>query len=234
VGAAVKGFVYSGIMPLHEDVVPDKRYASSTLFQLHGTTEQDSNATKKNTSFHQTSISREQAPKANEEPHCSKRTQEVIVRDIVPTPEKKKNTEFEKPDSDENISKAMRRLLQNNDITDISSQSQLASRILTSSCKNSAQRKQSNTKNKSTTKTTYSTSVEPTPKAGKKVFSIKKDLKCFQANGNICGLDLLDYYYSENSIKKSDCICCRVCKTWYHELRVGAFRRKTFTCGKCM
>jgi hypothetical protein len=37
VGAAVKGFMCTGIMPLHEDVVPDKRYAPSTLFQLHGT-----------------------------------------------------------------------------------------------------------------------------------------------------------------------------------------------------
>jgi hypothetical protein len=52
VGAAVKGLMCSGIMPLQKDVVSDERYAPSTLFQLHGA-EQDGNATEKNTSFHQ-------------------------------------------------------------------------------------------------------------------------------------------------------------------------------------
>jgi hypothetical protein len=32
VGAAVKGFTCTGIMPLQEDVVPDERYAASILF----------------------------------------------------------------------------------------------------------------------------------------------------------------------------------------------------------
>jgi hypothetical protein len=40
-------------------------------------------------------MNRQLIPKASEEPHCSKRTQEVIVREIMPTPEKKKNTALE-------------------------------------------------------------------------------------------------------------------------------------------
>jgi hypothetical protein len=80
----------SGIMP----VVPDERYAQSTVFQLHGIL-QDGFATEKNTSFHQALMSRELTPNASEEPHGSKRTQEVIVREIMPAPEKKRNTEFE-------------------------------------------------------------------------------------------------------------------------------------------
>jgi hypothetical protein len=44
VGAAVKRCMCTGIMPLQKHVVPDKRYAPSTLFQPHGT-EQDGNAT---------------------------------------------------------------------------------------------------------------------------------------------------------------------------------------------
>jgi hypothetical protein len=85
----------TGIMLLQEDV-PDKRYAPSTLFQLHGI-QQDSNATEKNTciSSHQAPMNRDLTAKASEEPHCSKRTQEVIVREIMPPPEKKKNTELE-------------------------------------------------------------------------------------------------------------------------------------------
>jgi hypothetical protein len=81
-------------------------------------------------------------------------------------------------------------------------------------------------KNKITTMTTYSTSVEPTPKARKKFLPKKKDLKCFQANENIYGFCLLNCS-SEKSIKKGDWICCQVCKTWYRELCVGAFREKT-------
>jgi hypothetical protein len=127
----------------------------------------------------------------------------------------------------------MRRLFQNNDITDMSSQKQMTSRTLTSSSKNSAQRKQGNTKNKTTTKTTYSTPVQPIPKARKKVLPIVKDLKRFQENENICGFCLLNYY-SKKSVKKGDWICCQECKILYHELCVGAFRKKTFTCGKCV
>jgi hypothetical protein len=123
------------------------------------------------------------------------------------------------------MSEAMRRLFQNNDVTDMSSQTQMTSRTLTTSCKNSAQRKQGNTKNKTTTKSTYSTSDEPTLKTKKNVLPIKEDLKCFQANENICGFRLLNYY-SEKSIRKGDWICCQVCKTWYHELCVGAFRKR--------
>jgi hypothetical protein len=94
VGAAVKGSMCSGIMPLQKYVILDERYAPSILFQLHGT-EQDGNATEKNTSSHRAPMNRELAPKASVEPHCSKRTQGVIVCEIMPTPEKKKNTEFE-------------------------------------------------------------------------------------------------------------------------------------------
>jgi hypothetical protein len=83
------------------------------------------------------SMNRELTPKANEEPHCSKRKQEVIVREIMPSPEEKKNTRKRKTLTskhltlDENMSKAMRRLFQNNDVTDMSFQTQMASRTLT-------------------------------------------------------------------------------------------------------
>jgi hypothetical protein len=94
-------------------------------------------------------MNRELTPKASEEPHCSNRTQEVIVREIMPTPgKKKKNTRKIKTlnsknlTSDENMSEAMRRLFQNNDM---SSQTRMTCRT---SCKNSAQRKQGNTKKK--------------------------------------------------------------------------------------
>jgi hypothetical protein len=90
VGSAVKGFMCTGITP----VVPDERYAPNILLQLHGI-EQDSNAIEKKTSFHWAPMNRELTPKASEEPHCSKRTREVIVREIMPTPQKMKNTEFE-------------------------------------------------------------------------------------------------------------------------------------------
>jgi hypothetical protein len=33
--------------------------------------------------------------KASEEPHSSKRTQDVIVRDIIPTPQKNKSDDLE-------------------------------------------------------------------------------------------------------------------------------------------
>jgi hypothetical protein len=81
-------------------------------------------------------------------------------------------------------------------------------------------------------KTFYSASVEPTPNAWKKVLHIKKDHKSFEANENNCGFYFINYY-CEKSIKESDWIYCQVCKTWHHELCVGAFRKKTFTCGKC-
>jgi hypothetical protein len=71
------------------------------------------------------------------------------------------------------------------------------------------------------------------PKARKKELPVKKDFKCFQANENICGFCLLNYY-SEKSMKKSGWICCIVCKTWYPKLCVGAFRRKIFTYGRCV
>jgi hypothetical protein len=63
------------------------------------------------------------------------------------------------------------------------------------------------------------------------VLPIKKGLKCFQANENVCGFCLLNYW-SEKSVKRCDCICCKVCRTWYHVLRAGALG--TFTCGKCV
>jgi hypothetical protein len=71
VGETVKGFMCTGIMPLLEDVVLDERYAPRTLFQLHGS-EQDGNATEKNTSSDQAPMNREITPKASEEPHYSK------------------------------------------------------------------------------------------------------------------------------------------------------------------
>jgi hypothetical protein len=57
VGAAVKGFMFTGIMPLQKYFVPDEIHAPSTLFQLHGI-EQEGNATEKNTSSHQAQINR--------------------------------------------------------------------------------------------------------------------------------------------------------------------------------
>jgi hypothetical protein len=55
-------------------------------------------------------MNRELIPKASQKPHCSKRTQEVTVREIVPTPEKK-NTRKKYISkhliSDENMSKMM-------------------------------------------------------------------------------------------------------------------------------
>jgi hypothetical protein len=41
-------------------------------------------------------MNRELTPKASEEHHCSNRTQEVIVYEIMPTPEKKKYIGIEK------------------------------------------------------------------------------------------------------------------------------------------
>jgi hypothetical protein len=72
------------------------------------------------------------------------------------------------------------------------------------------------------------TSVKRAYKAGKRVLSVKKDLKCFGANENTCRLN----YYSGKSIKKGDWNSCQLCKTLCHEFCVSAFREKTFTCTK--
>jgi hypothetical protein len=50
----------------------------------------------------------------------------------------------------------------------------------------------------STSKTTFWTSVKRAYKAGKRVLSVKKDLKCFGANENTCRLN----YHSGKSILK--------------------------------
>jgi hypothetical protein len=57
-------------------------------------------------------MTRELAPKASEEPHCPNRTQEVIVREMMPAPEKNKTLSLKHLTSDENMSKAMRRLFE--------------------------------------------------------------------------------------------------------------------------
>jgi hypothetical protein len=93
----LKCFTSSGIIPLQKDVIPDERYAPSTLFKLHGIEQTDS-ATEKSTVFHPAPMNRELKSNANEEPPCSKRTQEAIVREFMPTPEEKKSNEFEAPD----------------------------------------------------------------------------------------------------------------------------------------
>ena len=46
-----------------------------------------------------------------------------------------------------------------------------------------------------------------------------------------CGFCLLNYY-SEQSASKGDWIRCQCCKTWYHEVCVGATGRKQFICSR--
>jgi hypothetical protein len=82
--------------------------------------------------------------------------------------------------------KAMRRLFQNKDVIDTSPQT------LQPPCNHSAQRKQCSTGNKITTKATYSATVEATPKARNKMLLVKKDIKSFQAKGNVCRFCLLN------------------------------------------
>ena len=48
-----------------------------------------------------------------------------------------------------------------------------------------------------------------------------------------CGFCAL-LYFSQESALKGDWIRCQRCKTWYHEVCVGALGRKQFICGKCI
>lgn len=98
-------------------VVPHRRYSPSTKCQLSGT-DQDSNSTKKNKSlFHQALTNGNQAPKATEEPQCSKRTRNKLCQNKLSLQHKS---------SDEIMSNPTR----NNDVTDMSSQTQMMSRTL--------------------------------------------------------------------------------------------------------
>jgi hypothetical protein len=45
-----------------------------------------------------------------------------------------------------------------------------------------------------------------------------------------CGLK----YSSVKCVQKGDWIGCQKCKTWYHEVCVGAAGRKQLKCGKCL
>jgi hypothetical protein len=85
---AVNGFAWTGIMPLQNDFTPD---APSIVCELHGN-QHECNDTQKNMTFHQAPMNRELTPKVSQEHYCSKRTQEVIVQENKPNPEKKKNT----------------------------------------------------------------------------------------------------------------------------------------------
>jgi hypothetical protein len=183
--------------------------APSTLIKLHGI-EQDAIATEKSISFNRIPMNRERTPIVNEENHCSK----LIEEDHAYSPEKKEMTKFELLTSNEIMSTTMKRLFRNTDVADIFTYR------LTSLSKNSAQRIQSNTRNRSTTNKIYSLPVETTPQAGKNALPIMKVLIRFHSNNNICGFHSLNYY-STKSVQKDDCICCQECKTWYNELCVG-------------
>jgi hypothetical protein len=41
-------------------------------------------------------------------------------------------------------------------------------------------------------------------------------------------------YCEEKSVLKGEWIRCQRCKTWFHEVCVGAQGKKQFICGKCM
>jgi hypothetical protein len=137
----------------------------------------------------------------------------------MPTPQKKNYTKRGKTQgskhwaSVENMSKAMKLLFQNKNVTDMSSQTQMARK----SCHRHARiRLRESTAAQVTKPQQRQLNQLPLNQRlslQKKVLPIKKDLKCFETNENIFEFYLLNYY-SEKSSKKSDRICCQMCRTW--------------------
>lgn len=109
----------------------------------------------------------------------------------------------------------MRRLFLNKVVTDMSSETEMMSGTSVSTCKISARRKQGSMKNRTATKTTNCYPF-------RKVLSASKQMKMW--------IFLLSCY-SKKSIKV-DWISYQVCKTWYHEFWVNAFKKRPYSLWK--
>jgi hypothetical protein len=100
VRSLAKGFAWSEIRSQQKGVALDEEYEPRTLFRIREV-EQDGNANGNSKSFLQASTtmvttSTGLTPKASEEPRVSKRIYLENVREIVPTPEKRKERKKEK------------------------------------------------------------------------------------------------------------------------------------------
>lgn len=70
VGVSVKGVMCTDTISFQKDLLLDERHSPNALFQLHKI-ERNSNATEKDTSFHQTPMNKELTLKASQKLHCS-------------------------------------------------------------------------------------------------------------------------------------------------------------------
>lgn len=208
IGCAVKGFQCTGIMPFCKDIVPEEKFAPSTLFEAPApsiSTSQATNSIMGDEPSSSKDVTEEHGKSVT--PGSSTISQHDAVRDILPSPEKKLSSRKRK-------TQTSARLTSDENLDNLRSKRKLFQQ---------GTRKTMNKCNKNNKRQCTSVSND------------ERSLPSFNSpanNENNCGFCLLNYYSAE-SVAKGDWIRCQKCNVWYHEVCVGARGKKCFICGRC-